>query len=171
MWNNRVPYTAPVCSAFFAHEVNFPRSLFSGYSKCYKNAGKNQSPYYLHALKLITQQDNVSTRTVLGGKHLAPLMLAAKLPLTPMGGGRHPRAPSAWCQVLRKQQYCAVVEIVHQHSTLPGVVKAVPMSLLGIFPCIFSSPFIISKICWVKGGVPLVWVTKVRKTWSFLLVK
>lgn len=98
-------------------------------------------------MKLITQQDNVSTRTVLGGEHLAPLMLAAKLPLTPMGGGRHPRAPSAWCQVLPKQQYCAVVEIVHQHSALPGVVKAVPMGLLGIFPCIFSSPFIISKIC------------------------
>jgi len=75
--------------------MNFPRSLFFSYSKCYKNAGKNQLPYYLHVLKLVTQQVNVSTRTVPRGKHLAPLLLVAKLPLTPMGEGRHPKLQSA----------------------------------------------------------------------------
>lgn len=80
---------------FFAHEMNFPRSLFFSYSKRYKNAGKNQSPCYLHVLKLITWQVNVSTRMVPGGKHLGSLMLVAKLLLTPMGGGRHPNLTSA----------------------------------------------------------------------------
>lgn len=89
------PYTAPVWSAYFAHKMNFPRSLLFSYSKCYKYVGNNQLPYYSHVLKPLIQQVNVSTRTVPGGKHLAPLMLVAKLPVTPMDGRHHPRPTSS----------------------------------------------------------------------------
>lgn len=59
----------------------------------YKNLGNNQLPCYLQVLKPLIQV-NVSTRTVPGGKHLAPLMLATKLPVTPMDGRHHPRPMS-----------------------------------------------------------------------------
>lgn len=94
MWNSVSLYcTCLVCLCCSKNELS--KISFFGYSKCYKNVGNNQLPYYLHILKPPIQQASVSTRTVPGGKHLAPLMLVAKLPVTPMDGRHHPRPTSS----------------------------------------------------------------------------
>jgi len=110
--------------------------LFSSNSECHKNAGKNQSSYYLHDLQLTAQQINVSTAAEPGGKHLAPLMLGAELPLTHMRAGHLPAVPHASFypidSIAQSWKLC-------NRTSLPGVVIAVLQGSLGrLLPIFFS---------------------------------